>query len=285
VRIRAFCRLTRQAAPLFLRGGDSITPTPMVSGDWQRETVALLRYLARDYGDALFDIGANIGLVSHAVRHDFKRLYCFEPNPRLFYVLSANLYEATSEGRAKLFNIGLGEADTEAVLTVPRINDAGGFVRGAGNAYTDDELRAKDYHDGQHSAPRYVEVPIVLRRGRAMLAELFSPRDARFTVKLDTEGYERTILREIAAALPGSGGAAIVFENLSPRFDARAFYRENFRRPGRVLKLEVSAEELPPLRRHIDRLLRGRTARLTESPRTWVGEVVYLVGEGSWAAP
>lgn len=41
----------------------------------------------------------------------------------------------------------------------------------------------------------------------------------RFVVKVDTEGFEQTVFREIAAAMPGAAGIAMVFMHYPAVFD------------------------------------------------------------------
>ncbi len=67
-------------------------------------------------GDVVFDIGANIGLFSLFVtspKNPWKNvdIYAFEPVPQIFEVLKANLDGKDSV--KKLFNIGLGEKESE----------------------------------------------------------------------------------------------------------------------------------------------------------------------------
>jgi hypothetical protein len=54
-----------------------------------------------------------------------------------------------------------------------------------------------------------------IRQGRAIFREIFGEMPTGgFVVKIDTEGYEQTIIREIAAAMPPDARIAVVFENL-----------------------------------------------------------------------
>jgi hypothetical protein len=97
-------------------------------------------------------------------------------------------------------------------------------------------------------------------------------------VKIDTEGFERTILREIAAARPQAARIAVVFENLQPEFDIPVFVRDDMRATGHVLKL---ADNLDATRSRIGKefakLTRGKVFRLTDHPSDWVGTVVLVL--------
>ena len=275
-KLSAVRRLTKRTLPLYVRGGDYISGVPLVSGTWEPEVVALLRALAADgYNQALFDIGANIGLTTYQALDVFQKSYCFEPNPRVFHVLCANLYG----GGAKLFDFGIGDKDEASTITVPKKNFAGAFIRGNGNAYTDAEQAQKEALES-FNPDDFDELPIQVRRGRDVLAPLFHGLSA-FVLKIDAEGYEQTILREVASALPAGCLAAIVFENLSPRFDAHAFFLETFKRSGQVQKMVSTLDGLSGIHRRLEFLRRGRRYFLTATPAGWVGNILYLVGNQS----
>jgi FkbM family methyltransferase len=272
-RLRVLRVLSRRALPLFLRGSDYISAVPTVSGTWEPELVALLHTLARaGYNQALFDIGANIGLTTFLARDSFEKSYCFEPNPRVFHVLSANLYGDESQ----LFNFGLADRDAASTLTVPRKNFGGAFIRGSGNSYTDDEQSQKEALGSSFDLKDFDELPITVRRGRDVLAPLMNGLKA-FVVKVDAEGFEQTILREVSASLPEQARVAIVFENLSPRFDARRFFAEVFSCSGKVLKLVSNLEGLTWLQKRLEFFRHGRRYSLSVNPSEWIGDIVYLI--------
>ena len=96
------------------------------------------------------------------------------------------------------------------MLSIPHRNQGGAFIAGRSNAYSDDVLSDKKrVLDGMS------QIEVEVRRGRRIFEELFAEMpDGGFVVTIDTEGFERTILREIAAAKPPKARIAVVFEIL-----------------------------------------------------------------------
>jgi FkbM family methyltransferase len=277
-KISLFRWLTRKVPPLFLCGGDVMTTGPMVTGYHEPDVLSVLAFLARSgFDQALIDVGANVGLMTYHCRSLFRSFHCFEPNPRVFNVLTANL--AGVFGRElHLHNFGLGEQDETSVLFVPHRNQGGAFIAGNSNAYSEDVLSdAKRVLDGMS------QINVEVRRGRRVFQELFAEMpDGGFVVKIDTEGFERTILREIVAAKPTNARIAVAFENLQPEFDAPTFMRNDMRTTGLALKL---ADNLDATRSRIDKelakLTRGKEFRLTDQPSDWVGTVVLVLEKAS----
>jgi hypothetical protein len=103
-------------------------------------------------------------------------------------------------------------------------------------------------------------------------------RDGRFVVKIDTEGYEQVIIRELAAAMPATARIAIVFENLQRDFDAPRFMRDSFGE-GTALKLADNLDRIGSrLGKEVVKLTRGKVFRLTDQPTDWLGTVVLVTG-------
>jgi hypothetical protein len=85
-------KLSRNAMPVFVRGGDLISIQPMAWGEYEPEVVELIKYWAdTNHSDFFWDIGANIGLISCQVGHLFKQVHLFEPNPDCLSLLKINL--------------------------------------------------------------------------------------------------------------------------------------------------------------------------------------------------
>jgi FkbM family methyltransferase len=266
--------LTRKVPPLFLCGGDVMTTGPMVTGYHEPDVVSVIAFLARSGFDrALVDVGANIGLITYHCRTLFRSFHCFEPNPRVFNVLTANL-SGVFGAELNLHNFGLGEQDETSMLSIPHRNQGGAFIAGKSNAYSDSVLSdTKRILDGMS------QTQVEIRRGRHIFQGLFAEMpEGGFVVKIDTEGFERTILREIAAARPQAARIAVVFENLQPEFDIPVFVRDDMRATGHVLKL---ADNLDATRSRIGKefakLTRGKVFRLTDHPSDWVGTVVLIL--------
>jgi FkbM family methyltransferase len=276
-KVSLFRWLTRRAPPMFLFARDTMTSRPMVAGCHEPEVLEVLAFLARSGFDrSLIDIGANVGLMTWHSRRWFRSFHCFEPNPRVFHVLVANLASAFGAGELHLYDFGLGERDETAVLAVPIHNQGGAFVTGASNAYGADVL-----DDTKRIGRGLTRVNVTIRQGRIIFRELFSDMpEGGLVVKIDTEGFEQVIIREIAAAIPRLARIAIVFENLQADFDAQAFVAATFGGSGRALKL---ADNLSHVRSRLGKeaikLTRGKIFRLTDQPIDWLGTVILVVGE------
>jgi FkbM family methyltransferase len=268
--------ITRRAPPVFLRSGDIMTIGPMVSGYYEKEVIAVLRTLAEaGFNKALVDVGANIGLITYHCRELFETFHCFEPNPQVFQVLSANLANAFRGGqRLHLANHGIGERNERRLLRIPRDNYGGAYVPGPSNSYQPDLLRS---HGG--AADDFDEISIDLRSGRDVFAALFGDMpEGNFVIKIDTEGFEQTIIKELAIARPAGARVAIVFENLAAEFDAARFLGQTFGAARTVLKLTDNIEGLRSgIAREVVKLTRGKIYRLTARPVNWVGTVICIV--------
>ena len=215
--------------------------------------------------------------MTYHCRSLFRSFHCFEPNPRVFNVLTANLVGVVGP-ELHLHNFGLGEQDGTSVLSIPHRNQGGAYIAGPSNAYSEDVLSdAKRVLDGMS------QTNVEVRRGRRVFQELFAEMpDGGFVVKIDTEGFERTILREIVAAKPTDARIVVAFENLQPEFDAPTFMRNDMRATGLALKL---ADNLDATRSRIGKelakLTRGKEFRLTDQPSDWVGTVVLVLDKTS----
>lgn len=274
IKYRFYERFTRGATPVFLKGGDSISTSPIVAGLYERELVALLEASARAGCDrALIDIGANIGLTTFYAGENFKESFCFEPNPKVFCVLKANLFERLERG-VHLFNFGLGARDERTTLNIPKANYGGAFVLGQGNAYTLEELASKDGF-GKFEKSNYDELPIEVRKGREVLAPIFEKVKGGFTIKIDVEGYETTVLEEIAAAMPKDAKFAIVFENWSQSFKPQSVSADLFKRPVKLYKLATAINpRSSKITKILNLLMRGRRYSLSENPDSWIGTLL-----------
>lgn len=80
------------------------------------ENVYLLNGISINDGDTIFDVGANMGFFSYYASKQAKNLfiYTFEPVPKIFEVLEANL--ANISQNVKNYNIGLSDEKGEALI-------------------------------------------------------------------------------------------------------------------------------------------------------------------------
>jgi FkbM family methyltransferase len=148
--------------PLFFRGQDIISISPLANGSYDSGMSSLMGYFAgHGFQDFLIDIGANIGLVSCESGHHFKEIHLFEPNPYAACVLKANCFIALKSARYEIHEYGLGARNETLKLHVPYDNWGGAFVVSPENAYDLDQLSAKDGY-GKFDLKNYglVDVPI-----------------------------------------------------------------------------------------------------------------------------
>ncbi len=198
-------------------------------------------------------------------------IVCRNPRPQPVW---ANLYSQLDQG-AQLFNFGLGSRDEKCTLTVPKSNFGGAFILNSGNALSLGELANKDGY-GAFDKSNYDEMTVELRCGRRELSRIFAECQGGVVIKIDVEGFEQTILREVAAALPTQMPFGIVFENWSRSFDARTIAEQIFQRPVKTFKIASSVEsQSGSLKKLWELLVHGRKYRLNESPADWVGTIAY----------
>lgn len=271
-----FGAATRSATDVYIRGGDIISTLPLINGTYEPEVMALISHFAEcGFSECLIDIGANVGLTSYYASDHFRQVHCFEPNPKVFHVLCANLYEKLD---AKVFahNFAIGSEDSTAVLNVPPRNFGGAFVDDQHNFYDKQELAAKDGFALWDDA-NYQKREIVIRRGREALCELvFGQELSSCVIKIDVEGYESVVLSEVAAALPRKCRAAIIFENWSLHFDIRA-HLEAFDRPGKAYRVCSNTQQISNrLQRAVYLLAAGRKWWLSEDLSEQTGTIVFV---------
>jgi FkbM family methyltransferase len=216
-----FESITKNAANLFVKGGDLISKNPLVFGRHEVATEELIKwYRANGYNKFLIDCGANIGLTTCLVGKGFDKLFCFEPNLQVFRILQTNVDITFGISHdVTLNNFGLGDSNKQLELTIPKTNYGGAFLREE-NAYSNKILIGKDNIKDPSKAYSYLQVAI--KNSKTHLGELFSTRipvGSRGVIKIDVEGYEHHIIKAIAATIPPENSVAIIFENHDPNFN------------------------------------------------------------------
>ncbi|WP_425041434.1 FkbM family methyltransferase [Primorskyibacter sp. S187A] len=219
-----FKKLRRTDLKLFVRTNDIISLSPILFSDHEPHMLAFLRAAsAQNARDFMLDIGSNIGLTCCPVKDAFDRIVAFEPNPLAFKILEVNA--AVSSGRAEmsLRNYGIGVEDATLDLMVPRHNWGGAFVVSDDNAYDHEVLARKDGFQ-QIDEANYIRETVEIRKGAPVFADVFAQvldgrESARGVAKIDVEGFESSVLSELAQALPEEISLIIIFENWDPKFD------------------------------------------------------------------
>jgi FkbM family methyltransferase len=251
--INIFGSLTKEAMPIFTRGGDDISITPQIFGHYELRVKDLIDFHANNgYGDFLIDIGANIGLTTCQSGDLFKEVYCYEPNPLCFKILEVNTDIALKKCKVSLNNFGLGTEKSETTLFVPRGNWGGAFIHDQHNSYSDKELGEKDGYQG-FDAEKYSQVPIRIEDGVTALKQVFESLKSRNLtngfIKIDVEGYEPVIIQAIANALPENMNVVILFECFTKNFDPKLLL-SHFGNKAEAFKLIRSPEKhIPQIKR------------------------------------
>jgi len=221
-RVALYQRLTRCAIPVFVRGGDVISASPMVLGVHEPHVAETLKHFASEgYDNFLLDIGANIGLTSSAVGNLFDKVVLFEPNPLCLGILETNLAINLVGTPYEIKSFGLGRSNEKLTLKIPRTNWGGAHIVSKDNAYSAETLLAKDGFDTEDSQ-NYLFREINIRNTVDVMKEIFE--DFRLqgcfsgSIKIDIEGFEGVVLKSIAKALPKEMELSIVFEYWAEKF-------------------------------------------------------------------
>ncbi len=170
-------------------------------------------------GDIIFDVGANIGLVSRYFAKKAKNLtiYAFEPVPAIYEVLEANLGLITTAAHVQSFNIGLGDTEKSVNINYYPAAPAQSAI-----IPVDFEERNQHLLDNYKEVfckmvpagrfiPKFlrpsflrllkkmlyktIKVPVQIRSLSAMIAEIQT--DRIHLLKLDAENYDIPILNGI----------------------------------------------------------------------------------------
>lgn len=186
--------LTHAGRKIFLDAADiGITPHIALTGEWERETEAVIRRLLRP-GDTVIEVGANMGYHSLAIADSIGaqgHLHAFEANPDIFRLLDATIQVNGLSGRVT--------AHQAAALAQP------GEV----------EFAIHPQHCGSAHLAVPDDAPMYSRRARVPATSI----DAALPdlppvamVRMDAEGSEPLVLRGAAWTLARSPEAVLVME-------------------------------------------------------------------------
>lgn len=137
----------------------------LFTGEWSNSIVSLfLEYFGNGFG-TMYDVGANIGLISVPVsRLPNVTVLAFEPDPRNASLLRANL----------------ALAGTQAEVIIAAVADTAGTLR----------FTHSEYNSGDHrlSVAGDIEVSVTY-------LDQFPPKSGKVAVKIDTQGAEPLIFK------------------------------------------------------------------------------------------
>ena len=215
--------LTKDALPIFVRGQDNISFSPLVFGYHEIRVKELINQSAKNgFDDFLIDVGANIGLSTCQSGDLFKEVHCYEPNPDCFNILEVNARISLSQCKLHLNPFGLGIEKAIKKLYVPKGNWGGGFIYDEHNSYKDEQLGSKDGYTG-FDPKNYNQTTIKIEPAKETLRTLFENLESKGLrkgfIKIDVEGYEPIIVKSIAESIPDSFSAIILFEYFTKKFN------------------------------------------------------------------
>lgn len=144
-----------------------------ISGVFEPDMVKLFRSLITQ-GNAVLDIGANIGCTTILFADLAETVHSFEPSPSTFEFLQKNIQTAGIRN-VILNNVGLGRQNGEFELTFASDNRSGGFIS--------NKLNASDGHNVENiqivHGDSYID--------SAGITELHF-------IKIDVEGFEKEVI-------------------------------------------------------------------------------------------
>lgn len=218
---RLYNWLVNQRATMFLKPSDIIAARPTVLGYHEPYLEAFINHFAHEYNDFFIDLGANIGLSSIMVGHQFCHIDCVEPNPLMVNILRTNIAINGLGQQTHIHSIGLGEVDKMSEMLVPSENYGAAFIV-ENNAYTssDTEQRLKNAGNA-HS--QMIDVRDARRWFRDLFTSYSAANYSAGVIKIDVEGYESIIVKALLDEIPKNIRTLVVLENFLPIFDSDQF--------------------------------------------------------------
>lgn len=215
--------ITKNSMPLFLRGRDLISIYPNISGVHEDVVTNTIKYLATSgYNNFLIDIGANIGLTSCQTGELFEEIHMFEPNPCCYKIAEVNMEISLPNKNYEIYPYGLGQSNGLFNLTVPKNNWGGAFIKDNLNSYNDQNIVNKDGYKYFNDS-NYFNVNIRIESAENELSKILlsleKKKRYKGVIKIDVEGYELIIIKELAKAITKNIKLFIIFESWNDNLD------------------------------------------------------------------
>jgi FkbM family methyltransferase len=230
LRRKLFRFVIKYSKPFFLNFKDHISEERMVNGVHDEDLVNSIVYFnKKGYSDFLIDIGANIGLISCSVGKDFKKIFCYEPNLLIFKILEANVKSFLNIRNVILFNFALGKKKQKATLYVPKLNWGGAFILNKYQSYSKKLLSNKDGYK-KFNKENYLLQKISIEQTKKIFNKLFKSKikkKEKGIIKIDAEGMDLVILRDILGSKVNVSNLIIIFENFSSKVDLKKIINDS----------------------------------------------------------
>jgi FkbM family methyltransferase len=139
--------------------------------------------------DTLFDVGANAGQYAMGMRKTgyTKKIVSFEPLSSAFEGLKK---AAANDGDWTVNNCALGNEDGKSIIHI------------AGNSYSSSILNMLPQHEESAPASKYIGQEEITIRKLDSVFRSYAGEDAGVMLKIDTQGYEKSVLDGAVESLP-----------------------------------------------------------------------------------
>jgi FkbM family methyltransferase len=219
-RLATFLRVRSRRKFVPLRIGflnDLVSQEYEINGVYEPAQTGLTRHVLGQMDAPIFvDIGANVGLFAGEVADLCDHLVLIEPNTVAFELLKLNAEIIGFKDKATFHNFGIGSTSSPQILRFSSSNVGGGFVK-VNNAYSEELLYRKC--GGRSDEDRYIDCSVEIVQGRAFFKNLFHEFfNRQFFIKIDVEGYETLVLKELSRCIAPSFQGVVLFENLDRNF-------------------------------------------------------------------
>jgi len=162
-----------------------VDATLFLEGSFESKGIAAMEdWITRNDADTFLDVGANIGVytVRVAQHEQVRSIHAFEPDPRNYRQLQANLFLSPNGQKVWAHNLALSDTAGEADLFLsrrPTRTDTGKVNTGTSSL---------TFNQARH------EKPAVARVRTMRVDDMINLRDAVVAIKIDVEGHEPAVL-------------------------------------------------------------------------------------------